>query len=47
VVAKDSSDEDAFWVAEVWQSQQAHQKFLKLESVHNDTSKDKPMIAGF
>ncbi|WP_108163311.1 putative quinol monooxygenase [Saccharospirillum sp. MSK14-1] len=47
VVANDSSDDDALWVTEVWESQEAHRDSLNLESVQKAIAKGKPLIAGF
>jgi len=47
VVAKDSADENAFWVKEVWENQDRHSESLSLPSVQQAISKGKPLIAGF
>ena len=47
VIAKDSVDEDAIWVTEVWESQERHQASLSLESVQQAIAKGRPLISGF
>jgi quinol monooxygenase YgiN len=47
MVAKDSSDADALWVTEVWDSQESHRNSLSLPSVQRAISHGKPLIAGF
>lgn len=47
VVAKDTTDTDAVWVTEVWDSQESHQNSLSLPSVQTAISRGKRLIAGF
>ena len=47
VVAKDTSDSNAIWVTEVWDSQESHQNSLSLPSVAAAISRGRPLIAGF
>ena len=47
IVAKDSSDPDALWVTEVWESPQAHADSLSLPEVQDAIAKGRPLIAGF
>jgi quinol monooxygenase YgiN len=47
LVAKDSTDENAVWVTEVWDSKASHDASLLLPSVKDAMVKGKPMIAGF
>ncbi len=47
IVAKDSTDENAVWVTEVWDSKASHDASLLLPSVKDTLAKGKPMIAGF
>jgi quinol monooxygenase YgiN len=47
IVAKDSTDENAVWVTEVWDSKASHDASLLLPSVKDALAKGKPMIAGF
>lgn len=47
VVARDTEDEDALWVSEVWESKEAHEASLSLPSVREAIQKGRPMIAEF
>ncbi|MCH8219947.1 MAG: antibiotic biosynthesis monooxygenase [Proteobacteria bacterium] len=47
VVAQDSTDENALWVTEVWESRASHEASLSLPEVQRAIAKGKPMIAGF
>src|SRR5262245_16255740 len=47
VVAKDSFDENAIWISEVWDSKESHDASLSLPAVKGSISKGRPMIAGF
>lgn len=47
VVARDSEDENALWVSEVWESKDAHAASLSLPSVQEAISKGRPIISGF
>ncbi len=47
VVAKDSLDENAIWVTEVWDSMASHDASLSLPSVNNAITQAIPLIAGF
>ncbi len=47
VVAKDTSDGDAIWVSEVWDSKASHDASLALPSVKDAIAKGRPLIAGF
>jgi quinol monooxygenase YgiN len=47
IVAKDSIDENAVWVTEVWDSKASHDASLLLPSVKDAMTKGKPMITGF
>jgi len=47
VVAKDSTDEDAIWVTEVWDSKESHEASLSLPSVQEAIAQGRPLIAGF
>lgn len=47
IVAEDSSDPDAIWITEVWESQSSHKASLSLPSVQDAISRAKPLIAGF
>jgi len=47
VVAKDSVDENAIWISEVWDSKESHDASLLLPAVKESINKGRPMIAGF
>lgn len=47
IVAQDSTDSDAIWVTEVWDSQESHQASLSLPSVQQAISRGRPLIVGF
>ncbi len=47
IVARDSTDLDAIWVTEVWDSQASHQASLSLPSVKQAISRGRPLITGF
>ena len=47
IVARDTEDENALWVTEVWETQEAHAASLSLPSVQDAIAKGRPMIAGF
>lgn len=47
VIAKDTTDENAIWVTEVWESQESHKASLSLPSVQDAMAKAKPLITGF
>jgi len=47
IVAKDSTDANAIWVTEVWDSQGSHKASLSLPSVQKAMARGKPLIAGF
>jgi len=47
VVSQDSTDENALWVTEVWESQTSHEASLSLPGVQRAIAKGKPMITGF
>lgn len=47
VIAKDSTDADALWVAEVWDSQASHRASLSLPAVQAAISRGRPLMAGF
>ena len=46
VVSKDAEDEGALWVMELWESKQAHDDSLKLESVRNLIGQAMPLLKG-
>ena len=47
IVAKDTSEENAIWITEVWDSKTSHEASLKLPSVQRAITKGRPLIAGF
>ena len=47
VVAKDSADENAIWVTEVWDSSASHDASLSLPSVKNAMIQGKAIISNF
>ncbi|HXA47440.1 MAG TPA: putative quinol monooxygenase [Burkholderiaceae bacterium] len=47
IVAQDSTDADAIWITEVWESQDSHKASLSLPSVQQAIARGKPLITGF
>ena len=47
IVARDSSDPEALWITEVWDSQASHQASLALPAVKAAIAHGRPLIAGF
>ena len=47
IVAKDSSDENAIWITEAWDSKASHDASLSLPEVKQAIAKGRPLIAGF
>ena len=47
IVAKDSTDEDALWITEVWDSAASHRASLALPDVQQAIANGRPLIAGF
>ena len=47
VVAKDSADENAVWVTEVWDSQASHDSSLSLPQVKKAIAAARPLMGGF
>jgi len=47
VAAKDSADENALWVTEVWDSMTSHDASLSLPSVRNAISQVKLIVSTF
>ncbi|HMI19292.1 MAG TPA: putative quinol monooxygenase [Sphingomonas sp.] len=47
IVAEDTTDADALWITEVWDSKQSHDDSLKLPAVQAAIGKGRPLIAGF
>ena len=46
VVALDTSDADAIWISEVWETQSSHEASLSLPPVRQAMAKGRPLIAG-
>ena len=44
-IAKDISDANTIWIAEVWDSADAHRASLQLPSVQDAIARARPMIA--
>jgi quinol monooxygenase YgiN len=47
VVAKDTSDNNAIWITEVWIDEASHKASLKLPMVQEAIKKGRPLIAKF
>jgi quinol monooxygenase YgiN len=47
IIAEDTTDADALWITEVWDSQQSHVDSLKLPAVQAAITRGRPLIAGF
>jgi quinol monooxygenase YgiN len=47
VVAKDSGDENAIWVTEVWDSAASHDASLSLQAVRDAIPQAKQIVSGF
>ena len=47
VVAEDSSDTDAVWVTEVWETSEDHAASLRMQSVQAAIAQGRPLIAAF
>jgi quinol monooxygenase YgiN len=47
IVAKDTSDANAIWITEAWESKASHEASLSLPSVKEAVAKGRPLIAGF
>jgi quinol monooxygenase YgiN len=47
IIAKDTSDANAIWVTEAWDSKASHEASLWLPSVKAAIAKGRPLIAGF
>jgi quinol monooxygenase YgiN len=46
IIARDTADEDAIWITEVWEDEASHQASLQLESVRDAVAKAMPLISG-
>ncbi|MEO1044671.1 MAG: putative quinol monooxygenase [Pseudomonadota bacterium] len=47
VISEDQSDENAIWITEFWESQDAHAASLQLPSVQAAIAKGRSRIEGF
>jgi quinol monooxygenase YgiN len=47
IVAKDTADENAIWVTEVWDSEESHKASLSIPAVKAAIARAMPLIAGF
>ena len=47
IVAKDSTDEQAIWITEVWDSKASHDASLSLPAVKAAIARGRPLIAAF
>jgi quinol monooxygenase YgiN len=47
IVARDTANDDAIWITEVWNSEASHKASLSLPAVQAAIAKAKPLIAGF
>jgi quinol monooxygenase YgiN len=46
IIARDTGDEHAVWITEVWEDEASHQGSLQLPSVRDAIAKAMPLIAG-
>jgi quinol monooxygenase YgiN len=47
IIARDTGDEDAVWITEVWEDEASHHESLQLPSVRDAIAKAMPLIVGF
>jgi quinol monooxygenase YgiN len=47
IVATDSTDPNAIWITEAWDSADSHRASLKLPAVQQAIGRGRPLIAGF
>ena len=47
IVAKDTSDANAIWITEAWESKASHDASLSIPSVKEAVAKGRPLIASF
>jgi quinol monooxygenase YgiN len=47
VVARDTTDEDAIWITEVWENHASHTAALTLPAVQAAIAQARPLIAAF
>jgi quinol monooxygenase YgiN len=46
IIARDTGDENAIWITEVWEDEASHHASLQLPSVRDAIAKAMPLIAG-
>jgi quinol monooxygenase YgiN len=47
IIAKDTSDPNAIWITEAWDSKESHDGSLSLPAVKEAIAKGRPLIVGF
>jgi quinol monooxygenase YgiN len=47
IVSKDSLEENAIWITEVWDTKESHDASLQLPAIKATITKARPLIAGF
>jgi quinol monooxygenase YgiN len=47
IIARDTGDEDAVWITEVWEDEASHHESLQLPSVRDAIAEAMPLIASF
>jgi len=47
IVAEDTTEPNAIWITEVWDTQESHDQSLTLPEVRAAITKARPLIAGF
>jgi quinol monooxygenase YgiN len=47
IIAKDTTDSNALWITEVWDTKASHDASLSLPQVKEAIAKGRPLIAGF
>jgi quinol monooxygenase YgiN len=47
IIARDTGDEDAVWITEVWEDEASHRDSLQIPSIRDAIAKAMPLIAGF
>ena len=47
IIARDTRDEDAVWITEVWEDEASHHDSLQRPSVRDAIANAMPLIAGF
>jgi quinol monooxygenase YgiN len=47
IIARDTRDEAAIWITEVWEDEASHHDSLQLPSVRDAIAKAMPLIADF